>query len=70
MKCQHCGSEIDDEIEIDEWYNCPMCGMPMFGFGDDMLDVGVDVLIRDMRQIEKRLCFLTSRLHKVVKTCD
>jgi len=65
MICQKCGADIDNAIEIDEWYNCPSCGMPMFGFQDDMMDVAVDELLRDVRNIEKKLLFLSSRLHKI-----
>lgn len=67
MKCQKCGAEIDDEILIDEWYYCPICHIPMFGFRDDMLDIGVNELMRDIRLIEKRLVFLSRRLHEMNK---
>lgn len=63
MKCQICGAEIDDEIEIDEWYDCPICHSPMLGFKDNMLDMAVTDLLTDVRIIEKRLLFLSRRLH-------
>jgi len=67
MKCQKCGAETDDEIEIDEWYYCPICHTSMFGFRDDMLDIGVNELMRDVRSIEKRLMFLSRRLRELNK---
>lgn len=66
MKCQFCKSEIDDDIiGLDEWNNCPLCGAPMFGFTDEMLDIAVEMLLRDVRTTEKRLMFLLSRLREV-----
>lgn len=67
MKCQKCKSEIDSEILIDEWYHCPLCNFPMFGFRDDMLDLAVEKLLDDTRTFETRLFALSDRLREMKK---
>ena len=64
MKCVHCGTTIDERIEIDEWDACPICSNRMLGFRDDMLDLGVEALLSDVKAIEKKLNMLVERLRQ------
>lgn len=65
MKCIHCNTTFYENVELNEWNACPVCGKRMLGYRDDMMDVAVDELISDVKDITNKLFMLSARLHKI-----
>jgi len=64
MKCVHCNSTFYADVELNAWDACPICSKRMLGFKDDALDFGVEVLLQDVKAIEKKLYLFRERLRQ------
>lgn len=68
MKCQGCGMELLDELNLDKWMTCPSCGTQLLGFRNDMMCIAVEHIVKDLGVIEERTKSLLERMQKIKRT--
>lgn len=63
IKCVKCGRTI---LVRDRWDTCPIsdCQTRLAGYADDVLDIALDELTGEMKEIVRKTTLLGNRLYK------
>lgn len=65
MRCIHCNTTFYENVELNEWDACPICGKRMLGFRDEDTDIAVDELAHDIIVFGKKLRLLSERMRQM-----